>query len=641
MKSMSKGLLMTALLTGMLASSAVAFAAETEEFTLDPFIVTATRTEKLDIDNPATTKVITAEDIKTRGFKTVNDALEQTIGITSYSYAHSEGDTGSSTSRTYIRGLDKGTLILLNGAPINLNNYNSTSGIPVSAVEKIEIVKGSNSVLYGSEAMAGVINIITKKGRKNTTRLMTSAGNIEKKWEVSTEGQGYLISVGRNYNSVFNNANIPYDGNMYQKRKFNKTNVFASFNPIDKLTFNYMHTAVDNTGMNYLKPDGSRAKTCYSYDDVRDNAALIYNDKEHQLKSNLSFNRRRVDGTQYTTKGVVSRSGSSSNFVLYSINFDNSKNWKLSDNTNLLAGFTANKEKYEEIANRSNAISRDSLGVYLSLDQKWSERFSTIVGVRGHFVADNGFDGAHNVYLPQVQAVYKFDDNNSWYANVGKSFEMPAINSKFSRSKTGSNGALNPQEGWTYETGVKHITKSTEIKVAGFVMKMDDKFAWKKYKELGLTPPAGVSDDTYIQVNIGEFRNKGVEVEFVKNLSDKWQYNLGFTYQNPEAKDSGAWTQQSARKQFTAGVRYNVGKLNTGLNLFYSGDREDASKSWGAYPHNLRSTVKLNGMISYAPDKNNEFVFNAYNITNRDNVLNVSENLDRPYNWTVSYNLSF
>ena len=61
-----------------------------------------------------------------------------------------------------IRGLDKGTLVLVNGAPMNLLNYNAISNIPLDSIEKIEIVRGSNATLYGAEAMGGVINIITK-----------------------------------------------------------------------------------------------------------------------------------------------------------------------------------------------------------------------------------------------------------------------------------------------------------------------------------------------------------------------------------------------------------------------------------------------------------------------------------------------
>ena len=82
----SKGMLMTALITGtVLCSSAAAFAEELQEYSLDQMVVTATRTEKRDVEVPATTNVITEQEIKNRGYVSVFDALEQTVGIQSYS----------------------------------------------------------------------------------------------------------------------------------------------------------------------------------------------------------------------------------------------------------------------------------------------------------------------------------------------------------------------------------------------------------------------------------------------------------------------------------------------------------------------------------------------------------------------------
>lgn len=645
---MRKGLKQNSVLAALLLSSLVtaggaAYAeSPAQEFILDPMVVTAQRIETRDLYTPATVNVITAEDMKNKGFVSVFDALEQTIGIQSYSYTGGQGDNGSSTGRTYIRGLDKGTLILVNGAPINLNNYNSTAGIPASAVERIEVVKGSNSVLYGSEAMGGVINIITKKPGKEAISMEASAGNIGNKWEFAAQGDRYIVSLGREHFDKFENSSIRYDPTFTtNRRSYHKDNLFATAELARNLNLNYMHTKVDGTGMNYMKPDGTMKKNSYSYVDKRDNVALIYADPVEKVRSNLAFNRRRVDGTVYKPNGTVARSGSSSNYVLYSINFDNNKEWKLSEKGNLLAGFTANKERYQEIADSSNAISRDSLGVYISYDQKYTDRFSTVLGLRGHFVKGNEFDKAETAYLPQLQTLYKLDDQNTWYVNVGKSFEMPAVNSRFARSKTAVNDALKPQEGWTYETGFKHMTDSSSTKLAVFTMNMDNKFAWKKYNQLGIMPPAGVDPDTYIQVNLGEFRNTGVELEYNKVLNDNWQYNAGFTYQNPEAKDQGTWTQQSARLQFTTGAAYHDRKLGAGMNLFYSGDREDASKQIGNKPHRLKDVVKLNAMISYDPDENNGIRLNLYNLLDRSNVLNVSENLDRGFNWMLSYKYNF
>ena len=88
------------------------------------------------------------------------------------------------------RGLDKGTLVLVNGAPMNLLNYNAISNIPLDSIEKIEIVRGSNATLYGAEAMGGVINIITKKASGSAkTTISGTIGNYTDKWSVGHQNE--------------------------------------------------------------------------------------------------------------------------------------------------------------------------------------------------------------------------------------------------------------------------------------------------------------------------------------------------------------------------------------------------------------------------------------------------------------------
>lgn len=643
---MLKQKLTSSILTSLLFTggfSCHAYAAEAlDEYTLDAIVVTAQRTETRDLNTPATTTVITAKDIENRGYLSVFDALDQTVGITSYNYSSGQGDNGSSTGRVYIRGLDKGTLILVNGAPVNLNNYNSTAGIPISAVERIEIVKGSNSVLYGSEAMGGVVNIITKQGGRAEHTASVTVGDVNSGGELTSRGDKYLVSVGRSYFSTFHDSQIRYN-NPYEtiRKKFHKDELFTSLNLAPNLTLNYMHTKTYGTGMDYLDAKGVRKKMAYQYDDKRDNVALIYSDKEHDWTSNLSYNRRRIDGQKIDTKGKVSRSGGSSNIVLSRINLDTTKKWQLSQQGSLVTGFTADREQYAEIIDRSHEITRDSLGLYASYSHDFSDKFSAVLGMRTQFVKGNEAGPSKTAYLPQLQTLYKIDDQTSWYTNIGKSFEMPAINSLYSMGGTSYNDSLKPQEGWSYETGIKRVTGKSTFKAAVFTMKMDNKFAWRKYVDLGLTPPPGIDANSYIQVNLGEFRNTGLELEYTQRVGEEWNYNIGFTVQNPQAKDSGVWVQESSRWQMTTGVQYGRGKFQSSLNLFWAGDREDASKKIAGQYHPMRDKVDLNAVLTYTPDQHSSFKLNLYNLLNRENVINVSENLARPFNWSMTYTCTF
>ena len=130
MKESRKGMLMAALICGtivpVLFGGTSVYAAEADDelsaFTLDPMVVTAQRMETRDLDTPASVTVVSKEEIEKVGATTTLEALRRVPGITDYSYGPYGDDVGSSYSRVYLRGLDKGALVMVNGAPININN---------------------------------------------------------------------------------------------------------------------------------------------------------------------------------------------------------------------------------------------------------------------------------------------------------------------------------------------------------------------------------------------------------------------------------------------------------------------------------------------------------------------------------------
>ena len=165
-KSMGKSALMVALVTGNVIWGGYTVHAEepNQIFTLDPMVVTATRTEKRDVDVPASTTILTSEDLKATGAQNLQVALGRVPGLIYKTFAPGGGAMGTMANEIAIRGVSNGTLIMLNGSPMNLRGKYFLDAIPIDSIEKVEIVKGGGSVLYGSEAMGGVINIITKQG---------------------------------------------------------------------------------------------------------------------------------------------------------------------------------------------------------------------------------------------------------------------------------------------------------------------------------------------------------------------------------------------------------------------------------------------------------------------------------------------
>lgn len=158
---------MTLLIAGSAAAAPANTAAQNgdalQQFTLDQVVVTATRDERRDVDVPASTEVLNREDIRKTGGKNLAMVLQKLPGVTYKSFGPAGASMGTMINEAIIRGVDNGTLVLVNGNPINWRGKYNLESISADDIERIEMVKGGGSVLYGSEGMGGVINIITKK----------------------------------------------------------------------------------------------------------------------------------------------------------------------------------------------------------------------------------------------------------------------------------------------------------------------------------------------------------------------------------------------------------------------------------------------------------------------------------------------
>lgn len=204
-----KKLLTAAVLVSMLhGGGELAFAEEALPlYTLDAVVVTATRTEN-DVKNvPASTQIITSSDIKKSGATNVRDAITDFANITMTKKVRGGGH------EIIVRGMstDK-SLIMVNGHRVaneadgsGLGNANALDRINVDNIEKIEIVKGPSSALYGSEAMGGVINIITKSSKEAEVRtgLVNSSEDFTNWWHLDSGEIGkFSATLDMRFNKI-------------------------------------------------------------------------------------------------------------------------------------------------------------------------------------------------------------------------------------------------------------------------------------------------------------------------------------------------------------------------------------------------------------------------------------------------------
>lgn len=188
-------------------------AAEDKVEVLEELAITATRTELKTFDTPSSVTVITEEQIKASPFERVEDIVRQAAGV--FNFRHFTLHTNGIVSPLRMRGTGNNrVLLLVDGIPQNDNFNNAIAWvgwgyIPKDAIQRIEIVRGPMSALYGSEGLGGVINIITKNPQSPRETTVTGKG-----------GKGYTFGGEMFYSQKFQNLGVLLTGGYEGSRGF-------------------------------------------------------------------------------------------------------------------------------------------------------------------------------------------------------------------------------------------------------------------------------------------------------------------------------------------------------------------------------------------------------------------------------------
>ncbi len=171
---------------------------------MDAVIVTATKVPEKRKDIPNAVIIKDKKDIQASGAKSIGELLANEPGIDWQTY----GNYGGASQEIHIRGMrGNATQVLVNGVNVGSPSLGvaDVGKIPIDSIERIEIVKGSGSLLYGSGAMAGTVNIITKAPKKDKMALKIGAGyGTQNTYRIAAENGmfvvgdfGYYLTAGR------------------------------------------------------------------------------------------------------------------------------------------------------------------------------------------------------------------------------------------------------------------------------------------------------------------------------------------------------------------------------------------------------------------------------------------------------------
>ena len=607
--------------------------------------VTANRMALLNLDTPAAMDVITDKDIMNSGAKNAFDAVNMVPGITSFSYGASGLEYGAMDSRVNIRGLERGSLILVNGVPMNLNGKGGLSSIPTGSIARIEVLKGAASALYGSDAMSGVVNVITKTPTKEGGSATIGVGNMgSQTYKINYGTPRFLIGIERGFFGKqdpstpvrTDSVDHPRGYEYYTARdKGNSLGIFMSGKLSDKVTLNFSRfegkSAYAQLSTESNATNRNRHSTTYAYDDSKNNASLIY--KDGNTTGTLFYNDRDLKGKN-RKHSLPSYTSNDSNYIARQYGFDVQHEWDFRGGKDyLIAGVLGKRETYRTTSGPVYAIPhRNSIALYGSYSYQINPTWTTVVGLRYTDIKDPVKN--QHVLTPQFQLNYRINKESSVYMNVGKAFTMPNLSDTFKtinrqyQSVSGRN--LKPEEGWNYELGYKHITNKDSWKVAAFYMDFKNFFSWK---------PDSNGRNT-IRVNGGRYRNVGIEAEYGRKLTNRLKMSVGASYSNPKQMeiDKNYWNQANPKLQFTGGIHYNSSTWTAGSSINFVTKRMK-NRDGGINPN----LVAWNAYVGYQFNENSSVRLDARNLLNRHNVISNGdwEYWDEPFNYQLSYTQKF
>ena len=617
------------------------YAQDLEEFSLDTIIVTATRTEKKDIDVPSTTEIISSKRLENTGASTLEEAIKYTTGIV-YK-AETIGDNGG---EFLVRGKRRGTLVMVDGIPMNFRTgYYDLDTINIADVEKVEIVRGGGAILYGSDTSGGVINIITKGKRKNT--ISAEVGNYRRqKYQTTVQAGKFGLGASWNKKGSVDRTSmaVKTDGSYNPKGPYFKfyggektiLSTNYKFNDNWKLSFDY-------NNYDYVRgymSEQTKLATDKRFINREENKIVLSFDKDG-WKANAFYHKGTADSRYHYWDGGKFYPNSyfyGNDDIVKGIEI--TKDIKIDAKNNLLLGTKAYNEKYSyykyydpsyKVEERlSYDYNRNVYSVFAQLDHKFDDKHDVIVGARETWTGSSPDGTNYSEFTPQIQYTYKMTDDTSVYASAGKSFTLPTLIDMYGKDAIIKNEAIRPEVGKHYELGLKHLSGNHVWKLALFKSDVTD-FVTNYTNKAGES--YAVNEDA---------KNMGVELssEFVHETG--LSYNWGISYSNPQYRntneDDGIWKRNYGRWLLNGGISYKVDKLDVALNASMMADRVMQKYQIPVKPYLYTSLH-----VSYKPVKEHEIYLNVDNLLDRTDITShVSSNyISLGTNFMLGYRYTF
>lgn len=608
---------------------ATALAGEAVE--LNKIVVTGTRTEKPVLEVPVRTEVVGREEIEKTHARDLKEALEDVPGLLLK-------PNQKNGFVAWLQGLDSDrVLVIVDGEPISPSTGSSVdlSQIGTAFIERIEIVKGATSALYGSNAMGGVINIITRKpDRPLSYQLNLDGGSYGDKNpsgdanEIAARSLSAAVALKRpDWYAQFNGSLRDKDGYDLDPSTFRSEGAQGSKSNLD---LHLAWTPNDSTEV-YIK---SR----YYREDISNNISSFApgigeikqkrNEAADRFSTTLGVERKLDDGgrlrgwllrenwrdvTQQdaiATKAVEQQR--TAEIDLYRAELQWDKPW--GENQVFTSGLLLGQETLDQYQDRVgqarvievDAKDRRNIEAYLQDDIFLGERWEIVPGVRVQEDSDFGFYAA-----PKINAMYTPDWFGSVTTNVrtgvGRGYRVPNLKERFfvfDHSQLGymvlGNNELQPESSDSYQLGVEFVRPGEfRAEVQLFHNRI------KNLIDTDLNPAKSAQTGLRIfdYQNFARAITQGVEVNGNLRLG-RFDMKAGYTLLDSEDRDTGKALKERPRHQVKLGIDYEHkawGTLLTLRGVYQSEEFIDAanlleSPAWTTW--DVKLTQRLTGGFS-------------------------------------------
>lgn len=601
-------------------SSALAQEDASPTATLDPIVVTPTRTERPLSTVGSSVTLITAEDLENRQTVHVADILREVPGVS----VNRSGGPGALTE-VRIRGAEANqTLVLIDGIeandPAGASMFNFAH-LLASDIERIEILRGPQSVLYGSEAVGGVVNIITKQGRDRPR----VAGSIEGGSYRTGKANASLSTGGERYDVLISGTHLRSDGISQAKHPrgelkpdgYENSTVFAKLGvtPLDNLRLDFVgrYTNYDQ--------DIDDFTTRATEADLQTRGDQRYGRAQATLDLLDGRWRQRVGATFTRLEAKDYREGSRTNTAIgRRTKFDYQSDLsfetpQVADASHLVSLGLEHEREAVELSSAFADVDRDFVtrSLYGQYQLDLLERLSLSAGLRHDF--NRRFEDAQTWRL--TAAYDLVETGTRLRASYGTAVKNPTITELygFDQSFQG-NPDLKPENSRGWEAGV-------EQDLFGERLTLGATYFHQNIKDL----ITGAGRTAINQE--GTSRSRGVELTAEVAVGEGLSLLGSYTYNHTEDPQGQRLTKRPAhRASVNVNYRFLEDRANLNLGVIYNGSQSDL-----AFDQNFNtSAVSLHSytLVTLA---------GAYRVTDNLEIFGRVENaLDRNYEESYTYN---